>query len=221
MVDSCLRDEDYRQRADCCQNPEIRLLYVGYLREGKGLDDLIAALALLCQAGRHIRLDLIGSGEKEPALAAQAAVAGVAEHVRFRGYVPMGPALNACYDEADIFVLPSLSEGSPRVVLEALGHSLPVVATDVGNIAEQLGGGRRGVLIPRRNPPALAAGIARLLDEPDFRRRCIAEGYQFARAHSLGAFVAQIARRATEMVRARANPATPTAIDRLPADKTN
>jgi glycosyltransferase involved in cell wall biosynthesis len=110
--------------------------------------------------------------------------------------------LNGHYNAADVLALPSLSEGSPRVVLEAMGHSLPVVATPVGNVAEMLEAGGRGVLVPMKDPAALAAGIARLMDDGDFRRRCIREGYAYARQHGLDVFVARMASKARELVAA-------------------
>ena len=135
-------------------------------------------------------------------LGAQAARLELAPFVHFHGYMTLGPQLNEAYNRADIFALPSLSEGSPRVITEALGHSLPVVATPVGNIAESLDHGRRGVLVPLNDPPALAAGLARLIDEPEFRRQCIQQGYAFARQHGLDVFVARMAEKAHEMIAA-------------------
>lgn len=201
VVSSTLTTDDYHLREDSCRGPLVRLLYVGYLREGKGLDDLLDATAMLRTRGRAVALEIAGDGELMPQLQQQAHRLGIEAFVRFHGYVRMGPALNELYDSSDVFVLPSLSEGSPRVVLEAMGHSLPVVATAVGNIEEQLDGGRRGVLIPQKDPAGLAAGIERLMDDASFRQQCIQEGYRYAREHGLDVMVARIAAKACEMVR--------------------
>lgn len=203
IVLSTLTPEDYFLREDSCTGPVVRVLFVGYLRDWKRPEDLLEALALLRRRGRAVELDVAGDGELMEPLKAQARQLGIEPHVRFRGYVQMGPALNELYNQADIFALPSLSEGSPRVVLEALGHSLPVVATPVGNIAEQLDHGGRGVLVPRKDPAALAAGIERLIDDGAFRRHCIREGYRHARAHGLDVFAARMAGKAREMVEQR------------------
>ena len=203
IVLSTLLPEDYRRRTDSCTGPSVRILYVGYLRQGKGLGDLIEAVGILRRGGRNVELELVGQGELRDALVSQARRLGVDQHVHFRGYLALGPALNAGYDAADVFALPSLSEGSPRVVLEALGHSLPVVATPVGNIAELLDGGRRGVLVPMNDPLALAAGLARVIDEPEFRRQCMRAGYDFARQHGLDVFVARMAAKARELIEER------------------
>lgn len=204
IMSSTLTAEDYHLRADSCTGPVVRVLYVGYLRNGKGLEDLLDAAAILRAQGRSVELELAGEGELLEPLRHQARRLGIEPFVHFRGYLTMGPALNALYNSCDIFALPSLSEGSPRVVLEARGHSLPVVATDVGNIAKQLDGGRRGVLVPRNDPAGLAAGLARIIDDGPFRRQCIQEGYQDARAHGVEAFVGQMARKIRELCSRRA-----------------
>lgn len=200
IVLSTLTPEDYYLRADSCTGPVVRVLFVGALRAWKRVDDLIEAVSLLRRAGRNVELELVGDGELREPLVAQAAQRGLQDYVHFRGTATLGPQLNAWYNAADIFALPSLSEGSPRVIAEALGHSLPIVATPVGNIAESLGDGARGVLVPIKDPPALAAGIARLIDDAEFRRQCIRDGYAYARQHGLDVFVARMAQKARELV---------------------
>jgi glycosyltransferase involved in cell wall biosynthesis len=199
VITSTLRQEDYHRRKDSCTRGTVRVLYVGYLRDGKGLDDLLQAVRILRDAGRNVELDIVGEGDMQKPLTDQAGRLGLGKHVHFHGYVVMGPPLNARYNRSDVLALPSVSEGSPKVVLEALGHSLPVVATTVGNVPEMLAGGQRGAVVPAKDPPALAAGIARMMDDGEFRRRCIREGYAFARQHSLEAFVARMAAKAREL----------------------
>ena len=203
VVDSTLCAADYHLREDCCRGEVVRLLYVGGLKPGKGLEDLIEAVGILRRDGRNVELELVGEGPLRESLERQVEEVGLERQVHFRGRTVMGPDLNARYDGADIFVLPSLSEGSPRCVLEALGHSLPVIATDVGNIAEMLDGGRRGVLIPPRDPRAVADAVVRIVTDEPLRKRCIVEGCRFARQHSVEVFVAQIARKAIELTEQR------------------
>jgi glycosyltransferase involved in cell wall biosynthesis len=202
IVLSTLTPEDYYLRNDSCTGPAVRVLFVGALRAWKRVDDLIEAIAILRRGGREVELEVVGDGELRAALLGLAVQRGVEEHVHFRGAVALGPELNAFYNTADIFALPSLSEGSPRVISEALGHSLPIVATPVGNIAESLGEGRQGVLVPMKDPTALAAGIARLMDDGDFRRQCIRQGYAYARQHGLDVFVARMASKARQLAEA-------------------
>ena len=209
IVLSTLQEADYYLREDCCTGRPVRVLYVGYLREGKGLGDLIEAVGQLRRAGRDVELELVGEGELRAPLQAHASRLGLEPQVHFRGYVTLGPPLNEFYNTSDIFALPSLSEGSPRVILEALGHSLPVIATPVGNIAETLGDGQRGVLVPLNDPTALATGIARVIDDAELRRQCIRLGYAFAREHGLDRFVARMAKKACELIAQRRGGAAP------------
>jgi len=201
---STLNEEDYYPRQDSCTGSPVRILYVGYLRHGKGLEDLLEALRLLRDRGRAVELDLVGDGERREPLARQAAGSGLSDFVHFWGRTLMGPDLNARYNAADLFALPSLSEGSPRAVLEAMGHSLPVVATPVGNIPDLLDEGRRGLLTPIHNAVALADALERVLTDSDLRRRFIREGFAFARRHNADAFARTVAERAKALAREQA-----------------
>ncbi len=200
---SALAADDYWLREDCCLVNPVRLLYVGGLRPGKGLEVMLEALRRLRQQGRDVTLDLVGDGPLRQSLHDQAEALGISPWVFFRGFMVMGPALNECYKAADIFLLPSVSEGSPRVVLEAMAHSLPVVATPVGNIPELLDGGRRGVIVPVDAPSAVADGIARISDDAPFRRICIHDGYEFARSHGVDAYAGRIAQKIRQLVDAQ------------------
>ena len=97
--------------------------------------------------------------------------------------------------------MPSLSEGSPKVVLEAMGHSLPVIATAVGNIPTMLNQGQRGILVAQRDPNAIAEGVMRLVNDTAFRQVCIQEGYSYAIEHTVDKFVAQMAKNALSLVK--------------------
>ncbi|MHC4474801.1 MAG: glycosyltransferase [Planctomycetota bacterium] len=200
LVDSTLQEQDYFLRQDCCTSRELQLLYVGRLKAGKGLEHLIEAVKILRNNGRNVKLDLVGEGELQQTLVKLAEKLNLAQNVRFRGFAVMGPLLNHYYNNADIFILPSLSEGSPKAVLEALAHSLPVVATTVGNIPTMLDQGRRGILIPVRDPSSIAQAVMRVVDDPIFRQACIRGGYDYAREHSAERFIARMAKKARSLV---------------------
>jgi glycosyltransferase involved in cell wall biosynthesis len=203
VLTSSLKQEDYYLRQDCCTSDNVRLLYVGRLKAGKGLEHLIEAVGILNGSGRNSELDIVGEGDLLPSLSQLAQELNVSDYVRFHGFVVMGPELNEYYNSADIFVLPSLSEGSPKAVLEALAHSLPVVATVVGNIPTMLDQGRRGILIPLRDPSSIAQAVIRVVDDPAFRQACIRDGYNYAKEHSAGKFIARMAEKARSLVEER------------------
>lgn len=204
VISSTLESADVVRRDDWTLHDPVRLLYVGYLKHMKGLEFLIDALARLRTRGVHAQLHLVGSGPQEASLRADAAARNLDEFVVFHGYVPMGPELNRHYDEADIFVFPSLSEGSPRVVLEALAHSLPVVSTRVGSVPDLIDDGASGLIVPLRDADAIAAAVERLVRDPALRERCGREGFQTASSHTVERFLAPLVAKARELGAAHA-----------------
>lgn len=136
------------------------LVYVGELREAKGLPVLLRALADLRGRGRALRLLMVGSGPDEGLLRASAQDLGLADAVAFEPAQPIRPVLA----RGRILVVPSLAESLPYVVLEAAAAAQPMVATDVGGIPE-IFGPAAGDLVPCRDAGALARAVARVLDE--------------------------------------------------------
>lgn len=136
------------------------LLYVGELREAKGLPVLLDALARLHAQGRPLRLLMVGSGPDAEALAALAAARGLTGAVAFEPAQPIRSVLA----RGRILVVPSLAESLPYVVLEAAAAAMPMVSTNVGGIPE-IFGEAADALIPARDPEALQAAIAALVDE--------------------------------------------------------
>ncbi len=147
----------------------VELLTVARAVPKKGLDTILAALALLPEQPRW-RFAHIGGGDTAP-LAALAKNLGVDERVTFRGPLP-APAVFAAYAQADLFVLASRTaadgdrDGLPNVLMEAMSQELPVVATRAGAIEELVDDGRNGLLVAPDDPPALAAALARLMADP-------------------------------------------------------
>jgi len=144
---------------------------VARLVEIKGLQHLIAALARIPADMRsQIRLRLCGTGPYEGELRRQVREAGLDEQVEFAGLI--------AYDEiprqlrqSDVFVLPSLQEGLPLSLLEAMASGLPVVATAVGGIPGVVKDGVNGLLVPAAAPAALRDALVRLLANPALRQR--------------------------------------------------
>jgi glycosyltransferase involved in cell wall biosynthesis len=152
------------------------LLSVAAVIPGKGHDVLLDALASL--ASRHWQCRCVGTVERDPAFVAslrrRAADAGMNGRVRFTG-AQHEDELARSYGMADLLVLPSRSETYGMVVTEALARGLPVVATDVGGVAEALGHGadgtQPGLLVPADDPAALGDALGSWLEDADLRRR--------------------------------------------------
>ena len=153
----------------------LELLSVATLNPGKGHALLLAALASVPYRGW--RLTCAGSltRHRETADRVRGAVTrlGLADRVSFAGDLD-GPALAACYDTADVFVLATQQETYGMAVAEALAHGLPVVATMTGAIPE-LVGDDAGLLVPVEDGPALVEALSRVLGDDDLRAR-LAEG---------------------------------------------
>jgi glycosyltransferase involved in cell wall biosynthesis len=152
------------------RNPELRRLLggpesepiivcVARLHEQKGLDVLLEAAALVPR-GRFV---LVGDGPERPALERQAAALGVAERVSFLGVRHDVPELVAA---ADVFVLPSVYEGTSLALLEAMASGAPIVATHIGGTDELVRPNESALLVPPRDPRALADALRRLLGDP-------------------------------------------------------
>lgn len=140
----------------------VQILGVGRLVPRKGFDVLIRAVAMLPSL-LPFEVVLVGDGPERETLESLARSLGVAERVQFVGSVPYN-ALPARYAEADIYVLSSHAEGMPLVVLEAMATGLPIVATDVQGIRELVADGVNGWRFPVNDAEALAAYLARLIE---------------------------------------------------------
>jgi len=143
-----------------------KVLYVGRLSPEKNLETLVAAAAKL--AGRFdLRVTMVGEGPLRERLEMLAARLGVPlEITPFVDHL----ALPAVYTSADVFVLPSLTEGHPKVLLEAMSCGVPCVASDVGGNRAILAGREAGLLVDPGDEGALAAAIERVLTHEAFAR---------------------------------------------------
>jgi glycosyltransferase involved in cell wall biosynthesis len=130
----------------------------------KNLPLLVDAIADVRRRRSDVVLVLVGEGPQQGALAAQARAAGMADVVRFAGYVAQEET-PAWYRTADVFALPSDFDNSPNVVLEAMASGLPVVATDVGGLRDYIVPGRNGMLIEKGSRAALAAALESYLGD--------------------------------------------------------
>ncbi len=140
---------------------------LGALTSEKGHDTLLAAWAQVCRDFPGSRLTLIGDGPCRPALEEQSHRSGLDGRVLFMGFRSDSLAL---LKRLDLFSLPSRSEGLSSALLEAMGCSLPVVATSVGGTPELVVDGRTGLLVPAGDPQRLAMAIRRALADPSAAR---------------------------------------------------
>lgn len=170
------------------------LLIVGRLSHEKGHLDLIAALQLL--QSQHPQLPwhalFIGEGLARAALTAAIARVGLTARITLAGHQA---DVKPFYGLADLFVMPSHSEGSPNALLEAMMERVPIVATHVGGIPEIVTNGETALLVPPSDPAALAAALAQLLAHPALAQRlALAAQRQALDHHQPHAYRRQLAR---------------------------
>jgi colanic acid/amylovoran biosynthesis glycosyltransferase len=163
------------------------VLTVARLIEKKGIGDLIDAFGVLRERSGSPppptgpSLEVVGEGPMRAALEKQAAELGV--DARFRGALPQEEVLVA-YRRAAVFCLPCVvastgdRDGLPTSVLEAMAVGVPVISTAIAGLAEAVIDERTGLVVPARDPPALADAIERLLADPELAVRIAAAGRQ-------------------------------------------
>jgi glycosyltransferase involved in cell wall biosynthesis len=148
------------------------ILSIGRFSSEKGQMDLLRAFALLNKP--NLRLVLVGSGIDRPRLEKAVASYRIGGQVIFAG---QQRDVWPYFGLADVFVLPSLSEGSPNVLLESMAARTPIVATSVGGVPETVEHESTALLTPPQSPHELAGAISRVLDSPDLGARLTASAY--------------------------------------------
>jgi glycosyltransferase involved in cell wall biosynthesis len=142
------------------------LLYVGRLTTLKGFDMLIMACDILKKRGVHFLLNVIGDGPLRADLQNFIKSKGLSKHIIYFGKVER-KKLGDYYRSADLVCVPSLSEAQGVVVLESLIVGTPVVASNVGGITSMLKPGVNGIIVPPRDPGAIADAIEDLSNKPN------------------------------------------------------
>lgn len=162
---------------------------IGRLGLSKGQHLLLDAARIVLERQPSARFMIVGQGQLEARLKAQAARLGIAERVTFAGMRRDIPAILA---ETDVFVLSSLWEGLPLTAVEAMAAARPVVLTDVGGNRELVEPGVQGLIVPPGDAPALAEALVGLLeDEPGRLKMGRAARVRVRHEFSMDVFVAR------------------------------
>jgi glycosyltransferase involved in cell wall biosynthesis len=161
-----------------------KLLFVGSVDMAKGIKFLLEAMASLVRMGVTCTLDICGEGPERQSLEQLAKQLGLNDSVTFRGHVRWGEELTAIYRSSDILVHPSLSEGVPKVVLEAMANGVAVVATSVGGIPRVVNHEHNGLLVAPKSAEAIFEAVSRLVGDHYLWNRLVQGGYSFIREHT-------------------------------------
>lgn len=166
--------------------PLKRLLFVGQFEPRKRIEDAIQALSILIAEGLDATLTIVGDGPLKERLRCLVRELDLVERVTFTGYVWDSNELSAIFLESDLLLLPSLSEGSPKVVPEAMAHGvIPIAVDGVGAINDIIRHGKNGLLAQPLDPSHIASLVLQLARSPQTVRTLVEGGYAYAAAHCL------------------------------------
>ena len=154
---------------------------LGRLTKEKGFNDLLKALSFLKQEGVNFTAHIGGQGEESSALHQLAESLGLSANVIWDGWVK---DKHAFYQKLDVMCVPSLKESFGLVVLEALAHGVPVIATDAPGPANILTSDLNGLLVPRGDSQAMAKAIQKLAEKPELAAQLAESGWQRAQDFS-------------------------------------
>lgn len=164
-----------------------RVAMIGRLAEGKGFELLLEAAEQVCDG--DVSVCLVGDGPLYDSLAAGIDERGLGDSVFLLGYRDDVPRVLAA---SDVLALPSYREGTPRVITEAMASGLPVVATDIAGIPEQVADGESGYLIRPGDTAELTARLQELLADAELRERMGDRGRQRAERFSIEAMLEDV-----------------------------
>jgi sugar transferase (PEP-CTERM/EpsH1 system associated) len=156
--------ERFARHETTTQRGRFRLIHVARLDDPvKDQSMLLRAARLVADVSPEFELDIVGDGPSRPHLEALCDELCLRPHVRFLGF---RHDIDALLQQADLFVLSSVTEGLSISLLEAMAAGLPIVATDVGGNSELVTRGVTGVLVPSRDPRLFAEAILEMLKDP-------------------------------------------------------
>jgi glycosyltransferase involved in cell wall biosynthesis len=156
------------------------------LHESKGNAYLVDAARQVLQQRPQARFFVVGEGPLREPLEQQARALGLGDRFVFAGFAKDIPRVVSAFD---VSVFPSLWEGTPLTVFEALAMGKAIVATDADGLVDVLTHERDAIVVPRRNAAALAAGLIRTIDEPQTRDRLRAAAAATGRQYDIAEFV--------------------------------
>lgn len=161
------------------------------LHDSKGNEYLVRAARLVLNERPQARFIVFGEGPLRPSLEGLVAELGMADRFTFAGFVTDVPRVLSAFD---LSVFPSLWEGTPLTVFEALASSKPIVATDADGLAEVLRNDVNALVVPRRDAAALAGALVRMIDDTPLRERLAAGARRAADSYDIATFVRKMER---------------------------
>lgn len=167
VVENAIKIPEYKAKLE---KGKCRFLFMGVLIKRKGVQDLIKAAKQVLEKHPEINIcyEIAGTGEEENNLKELVKKNKLEKYFEFTGWID-GKKKEECYKRSTVMVLPSYNEGLPIAILEAISYGLPVIATDVGDIAAAVHNGKNGYLISPGDINALADSIVKICDEMHYK----------------------------------------------------
>ena len=185
-------DEIRAARAELGMAPgDVAIGTVTRLHDSKGNSFLVDAARLVLNERPGARFFIVGEGPLREPLEQQARALNLGDRFVFAGFAKDVPRVVSAFD---ISVFPSLWEGTPLTVFEALAMGKAIVATDADGLVDVLTNERDALIVPRRDARALADGLIRAIDEPHTRDRLRAASFETGKQYDIAAFVRKMER---------------------------
>jgi glycosyltransferase involved in cell wall biosynthesis len=192
LVSSTLIKSDYFLKKNKIIKPDSpKLVYVGYLRKAKGIETLIKSFQLVQNKFPNAIFSIIGTGEYQADLKALVIQLNL-KNVDFLGHIEDRCMLNKILRAHDIFCFASLSEGSPRVVLEAMANGLAVVSTPVGSLPGTFTAKKDILFADFNNPNAFFQQIEQLINHPKLYSEITNNAYVKVQSFTIPSFLKKI-----------------------------
>jgi len=177
VIPNAVNIEDFKPKKKTSSNETFNLLYIGDLELWKGIQYLIKAVEKLThinEIGKKIKLTIVGDGalkEKLQKMAKQLPIT-------FTGQIPHHQ-IPELLNKADAFILPSLWEGLPTTILEAMAAKVPVIATNVGGITEVIKNEETGIIVKPADPDSIVKAVTNLINNNN--NNMVEKAYQLVR----------------------------------------
>jgi glycosyltransferase involved in cell wall biosynthesis len=193
VISSTLNEADFYMDESSLPSPgNLKILYAGYLRKAKGVEVLIKAFAILLKDYPTATFTIVGSGESEVELKAMVEGMGLSQAVTFTGHVDKREELNRLFRTHNLFAFASFSEGSPRVVLEAMANGLNVVSTPVGSLPTVFEDGKNIVFAEAGNPDDFYKKISELINSDSKAVNIKKAAFEKAKTYTTAQFIKNI-----------------------------
>jgi len=134
VISSTLVEKDFIENNNKKDNLILSMVYLGYIRYSKGIKTIMELLSKLKAENVHFHFHFIGDGEMSSDLKLFLEKRKIIKNVTLHGHIEQRSTINKIINNSDLFIFPSLSEGSPRVILEAMSQKIPIISTPVGSL---------------------------------------------------------------------------------------